>query len=305
MMNLSVLANDIVINPNGPFGQFLEFLYIFIIGSFLGYLAEVLFRRFVSMKRWINPGFLKGPCLPLYGFGLGTLHLISTNTFKYLCDVNTIPDYYHALAIDGGSGTLPFWAVSLIAILFIAVGMTLIEYIAGLIFVKGLHIRLWDYSNLKGNIQGIICPLFSFIWLVAGVVYLFGISPALANAIDFMIARLWGMTFLLGGYFSIFCLDFINSLILSIKLSGNAKKLNITVDFEKFKILQIKDVKSSRINAMVENLKKSTQPLNDKISKMSHEIKRHMYIGNKIPEKSSAEKDETPRTKSRENSEKF
>ncbi len=113
------------------------------------------------------------------------------------------------------------------------------------------------------------------------------------------------MTFLLGAYFSIFCLDFINSLILSIKLSGNAKKLNITVDFEKYKILQIKDVKSSRINAMVENLKKSTQPLNDKISKMSHEIKRHMYIGNKIPEKSSAEKDETPRTKSRENSEKF
>ncbi len=142
-MNLSVLANDIVINPNGPFGQFLEFLYIFIIGSFLGYLAEVLFRRFVSMKRWINPGFLKGPCLPLYGFGLGTLHLISTNTFKYLCDVNTIPDYYHALAIDGGSGTLPFWAVSLIAILFIAVGMTLIEYIAGLIFVKEISKELF------------------------------------------------------------------------------------------------------------------------------------------------------------------
>ena len=174
-MTFNLFTQVIEINPDGAFGTFLEFLYVFIIGSFLGYIAEVLFRRFVSMKRWINPGFLRGPCLPLYGFGLGTLHLICVYTFQYLCDPSTVPAYYSSLAI--GNGPLPFRAVCLISIALIGVGMTLIEYIAGLIFVKGLRIKLWDYSNLKGNIQGIICPLFSFIWLIAGTIYLFGISP--------------------------------------------------------------------------------------------------------------------------------
>ncbi len=296
-MNFLNFADTIVINPDGPFGNFLEFLYVFIIGSFLGYLAEVLFRRFVSMKRWINPGFLRGPCLPLYGFGLGTLHFICVYTFQYLCDPKTVPAYYSSLAI--GNGPLSFWAVCLISIALIGIGMTLIEYIAGLIFVKGLHIKLWDYSNLKGNIQGIICPLFSFIWLAAGTIYLFGVSPALSQAIEFLIERLWGMTFLLGGYFSIFCLDFINSLILSIKLSGKAKSLNLTVDFEKFKILQVKDVKSDRLTSMVENIKKSAQPITDKISEFGHEFKKHLYIGNEIPKKAGGENDETPRTKER------
>ena len=52
--------------------------------------------------------------------------------------------------------------------------MTFTEYIAGLIFIKGLKIKLWDYSNRRGNIQGIVCPLFSLLWglIAAGFVYL-------------------------------------------------------------------------------------------------------------------------------------
>lgn len=55
---------------------------------------------------------------------------------------------------------LPRWA--LVLLLFVA--LTLLEYITGLIFVKGMKIRLWDYSRRWGNIQGIICPLFSLLW---------------------------------------------------------------------------------------------------------------------------------------------
>ena len=109
-MSFNLFTQVIEINPDGAFGTFLEFLYVFIIGSFLGYIAEVLFRRFVSMKRWINPGFLRGPCLPLYGFGLGTLHLICVYTFQYLCDPSTVPAYYSSLAI--GNGPLPFFLFS-------------------------------------------------------------------------------------------------------------------------------------------------------------------------------------------------
>ena len=298
-MNLDLFVAEITITTDGLFYNFLEYLYVFIIGSFVGYIIEVLFRRFVSMKKRINPGFLKGPCLPLYGFGLATLHLVSKYCFEYLCDPSTVPSFYKDLAT--GLGTLPFWAVSLIVIVIIGVLMTLIEYVAGLIFVKGLHIKLWDYSKLKGNIQGIICPLFSFIWLIAGTFYLFALSPLLSKAIEFFITRIWGMTFLLGAYFSIFILDFVNALILSIKVSGKSRELNIkAIDYEKFKILEKKSLKNSKIAMGIENLKQSAAPISSKIKDFNNEIKRHMYIGDEIPEKGSAQNDETPRSKEKD-----
>ena len=42
-----------------------------------------------------------------------------------------------------------------------ALVMTLIEYLVGLLSIHVMGIRLWDYSHCWGNIQGIICPLFT------------------------------------------------------------------------------------------------------------------------------------------------
>ena len=115
------------------------------VGAVGGWVIELFFRRIFSTKKWINPGFLNGPYLPMYG--CGTLLL------------------YGACFIP-----LPRWALVLVLI----VALTLLEYITGLIFIKGMKIKLWDYSNQWGNIQGIICPLFSLLWgcIAAGFVYL-------------------------------------------------------------------------------------------------------------------------------------
>ena len=90
---------------------FFELAFLFMVGSVGGWVIELFFRRFFSMKKWINPGFLNGPYLPMYG--LGTLLL------------------YGACFIP-----LPRWA--LVLLLFVA--LTLLEYITGLIFVKGLSL---------------------------------------------------------------------------------------------------------------------------------------------------------------------
>ena len=50
---------------------YLESIFIlFIIGAILGWILELFYRRFITMKKWINPGFLKGPYLPIYGIGV-------------------------------------------------------------------------------------------------------------------------------------------------------------------------------------------------------------------------------------------
>lgn len=297
-MKILNLTEFIEINAYSPFGIFLSYLYLFIIGSAIGYVGEVFFRRFFSMKRWTNPGFLKGPCLPLYGFGVCALYFLSSICMKYMCDPNTIPDFYKGEITT--SGTLPFYAVAIISVLLIGVALTLIEYLAGIIFVKGMNIKLWDYSKLKGNIQGIICPLFSALWLVGGALYFLLLHPLFCDMVVFLTNHIWGITFLLGAYYALLFVDFYNSCVLSYKLSGQAKKIKVVVDFEKFKLAQNKLHKSEkdiRARAFIENIKESASPITKKIKKIADNVKARMYINNQLPDVNPAKSDETPRTK--------
>ena len=62
------------------FQIFLIVLYLFFFGAVGGWVLELLFRRFFSganpERKWLNPGFLFGPCLPLYGFGTVLLFIL-------------------------------------------------------------------------------------------------------------------------------------------------------------------------------------------------------------------------------------
>lgn len=146
---------------------FLTIAFLFFIGSMAGWVIEVVFRRFFSSanpeRKWINPGFLSGPYLPLYGFSLCVLFLLSLLE-QYIPIENT------ALR-----------KAALFAVM--AAAVTLVEYIAGLISIKLLHVKLWDYSKQWGNIQGIICPKFTLGWAILSAVYYFLIHPRIENAL--------------------------------------------------------------------------------------------------------------------------
>ena len=122
--------------------MFLTLAFLFSVGSMCGWGLEVLFRRFFSAHHWVNPGFLVGPYLPLYGFSLCTLYLLAG-----LEQLITLEQE---------------WLRKLLLFLLMAIAITILEYVAGLIFIRGMKIKLWDYSERWGNINGIICPLFSF-----------------------------------------------------------------------------------------------------------------------------------------------
>ncbi len=186
--------------------------FLFFVGSVLGWCTEVLFRICFTAKKWINPGFLTGPYLPLYGFGVVGLFGISL------------------IPIDTGSEA---WN-AVIVILIMGAAMTLIEYIAGLIFIKGMKIRLWDYTNRWGNIQGIICPLFSFFWLVVSAFFYFVISPFVIEAVVWFVRHM-AFAFVVGVFFGVFIIDFAHSVNLSAKIRAFAKKHDVVVSFEKLK----------------------------------------------------------------------
>ena len=60
---------------------FLTLAFLFFIGSIGGWILELFYRRMISNKEWINPGFLVGPYLPLYGFRI--MRILSFSSNKY------------------------------------------------------------------------------------------------------------------------------------------------------------------------------------------------------------------------------
>ena len=182
---------------------------LFVIGSNAGYVIELLFRRFVSQKRWVNPGFMVGPYIPLYGFGVTILYGLSN------------------VPLD--SFGLPKWAEVVITLVAIGIALTLIELIAGLIFIKGLHMKLWDYSDRWGNFKGLICPLFSLIWFGVGVAYYFLLDPILVQALLF-IAQYPLYVFFIGVVVGMMVVDFCYSLHLATMIKKFSEQATIKLD---------------------------------------------------------------------------
>ncbi len=187
--------------------------FLFYIGSSFGWILELFFRRFVSTKKWINPGFLTGPYLPIYGIGLCTLFLLS------LVDLSWVKD--------------TIWQ-NVLMVVFMGLAMTLIEYIAGILFIKGMHVKLWDYSDRWGNVDGIICPLFTFLWSILGACYYFFIQKHMLHAVAWLSNNL-AFSFVIGFFFGILTIDFANSVNLVVKLRKFAKENDIIVKFEELK----------------------------------------------------------------------
>ena len=198
---------------------------LFVIGSLIGWVIEVFFRRLISQKKWMNPGFLTGPYLPIYGFGVLVLYAVSN-----------IPLGISSIVLD-----------IFIRMLIIGFGMTFIEFIAGLIFIKGMKIKLWDYSNQKGNILGIICPQFSLIWLVVGSLYYFLLNPVLVKGIGWISDNLI-YSYFVGAIVGMIIVDVAYSIHLASRLK-EFKELN-DIRFEEFRKeikRRIKEIKSKLV----------------------------------------------------------
>lgn len=194
--------------------------YLFFIGSVIGWILELFFRKFFSSAnpdhKWINPGFCTGPYLPIYGCGLCICYILS-----YFGEVYGLNESSEGMAL---------------LILLIGLCMTVIEFIAGIMLLKVANLRLWDYRKLWGNVDGLICPLFSFFWtLLGGLYYLFLHQYAL-SAVLWLMDNL-AFSFIVGIFFGVFIVDLINSAQLVSKIRKYAEERELVVRYENFKLL--------------------------------------------------------------------
>ncbi len=235
---------------------FLTLAYLFFVGSVLGWCLELLYRNLTQRgKKIVNPGFCTGPYLPIYGFGLCALYLLAS-----------LEQY----SLTGS----PFWNKVLLFFLM-ALGMTLIEYIAGLICLKYLKVRLWDYSSLWGNIQGIICPVFSLAWAVLGAVYYFLIHPYILEGLEWL-SRNLAFSFVIGMFFGVFLVDVAHSAQLMVRLKAFAEDNDVIVRYEALKS-QIREARE-RSSAKYQFFRpfRTERPLTEHLKEMQETLEKRI-----------------------------
>ena len=122
-----------------------EWLLFFFIYCFLGWCWESCY---VSAKKrqWVNRGFMKGPFLPIYGFG----------------------------ALSVLIATLPVRPFPVLVYVFGMIGATALELVTGICMEKLFHVRYWDYSNQKFNFKGHICLTSSIAWGAFSLAMIYG-----------------------------------------------------------------------------------------------------------------------------------
>ena len=121
---------------------------IFLIYSFCGWLMEVAF-KFVSLKKFVNRGFLIGPLCPIYGVaGIFAYCVLSNLSFN-------------------------------IFLLFFAslISFGILEYFASWILECLFHTRWWDYSDRKFNLNGRICLETTIPFGLGGMIVMYIVNP--------------------------------------------------------------------------------------------------------------------------------
>lgn len=129
----------------------------FLIYSFFGYCLEKLFARATHSERQVRKCFLLLPLCPVYGLAMTA--------------VVTLTPYF--------PGFIP------LALMGAAV-CTGAEYLVHLFYDRVFHVKFWDYSPLRGNVNSRVCPQFSLVWGILSAVavrFLHPVVEAAASAI--------------------------------------------------------------------------------------------------------------------------
>ena len=118
---------------------FYKYLFLFSMFSIIGWILEVIYRSFIT-KKLVNPGFMSGCVVPIYGVGAIIANII-------------------CILVNKTSFNSKILLVCILSMIF----LSFLELICGHICLKYFHLRLWDYRKYKINYKGYICINFSLL----------------------------------------------------------------------------------------------------------------------------------------------
>lgn len=138
------------------------YINTFFIYSIIGYIFEIIIN--IISKQKPTSGILYGPWTPIYGIGAVLILIITKKVFKTF-KFNKIVEV-------------------IIALLIIAVVLTFIEWLGGVLIEKVFHTSLWNYKKFKFNIGKYIALEVTGVWVIGSLIILYFIQPLLNKIIN-------------------------------------------------------------------------------------------------------------------------
>lgn len=145
---------------------FSNIFLMFLLFSFVGWCAEVLYVGIFFEHKFINRGFLHGPICPIYGFGGLVILLLPQQLYT-----TWVPLFFASMIL-----------------------CTCVEYFVSWLLEKLFHTLWWDYSHYKFNINGRVCLLNSVLFGLMGVLGVHFIFPYVQASLN-LLGLFWATIF--------------------------------------------------------------------------------------------------------------
>lgn len=216
--------------------SFIQWLLFFYIYCFIGWCIESTIVSFNS-KRFVNRGFVRGPILPIYGFGAIVILFV----------------------------TIPVGDNPILIYIFGSIGTTILEFVTGWLMEKLFKTKYWDYSDCKFNIKGYICLKSSLFWGVLSLFLVFVIHKPIENLVTETSTLI--LTVIDISISAVFIVD----LAYAVRTALDVNKLLSAITVAKAEITELRQELTQRIE---EN--ESAVLLNERIEKLKLEHKKRI-----------------------------
>ena len=200
-----------------------QYIFCFFVYAFLGYLCEVAYCS-ICQRKLVNRGYLYMPVCPIYGFG-AILILASMLPISNL-----------------------WYLVLLLGILLTSGLEYLTSYIMELIF----HMRWWDYSKRKFNINGRVCLRNSLMFGALVMLVVYGLHPLLVKLMDAM--GILSIRIVISILLTGLIIDFIFSTIKNINIAKVVAKISQITEEATDKLRELKQNASEKLSETKEYL---------------------------------------------------
>lgn len=227
-----------------------QWLLIFYVYCFCGWVFESAVVS-VQQRRFVNRGFLKGPLLPIYGFGATIMLHVS-------------------LPLMGRPVAIYFAGL---------VTATAFEYVVGVLMEALFKIKYWDYSGHCFQFQGRICLQSSIAWgflslLLAYVLhrpvadFIVGLSLASVAAIDCVII-IWFVYDTVTSAKAAF--EFADALTELEKLRTEAEEIRVQLQLGVYEA-------QDRIEELRAQVKESQEQLRERVAASQEELRERVEV---------------------------
>lgn len=138
------------------------YLNCFFVYSILGFVLESSLAYITKSN--FNSGILHGPWTPIYGVGTVVILLLSNYFFLNL--------------------HMPRWLETIIVFFVVAIFLSCLELLGGVLVEKTMHVTFWSYKTHKFHIGSYISLEMTLIWGLATILFIYIINPFMKKVIQ-------------------------------------------------------------------------------------------------------------------------